>query len=506
MEQIIINKGPYDTRIAIKENDQLVELIIEGRKHKRLVGSVIKGRVTKVLPGMQAAFIDIGLSKDAFLYVEDFIEPLDDLSEMIIDGEEDELERGNEHRERIYAKPDDLHIEDLLQRGQQVLVQISKEPLGSKGARVTSYINLPGRFLVYMPTVKHVGVSRRIIDEGERARLKSIIEELSNESEGFIVRTVGEGKGKEDFEADMRMLKKVWAKIQQKAENIEAPAFIHTDLDPIYRAIRDFLTSETEAILLDSEDDYEKCLEMVNEYMPDKTSKVKLFTKNIPIFEEYGIEQQIEKALGKKVWLKSGGYLVIEQTEALTSIDVNTGKFVGKDDLEDTITKTNMDAAREIARQIRLRNLGGIIVIDFIDMLLKENRQKVLEVLEEEMSKDHARSYIYNFTALGLVEITRKRVRKSLDKLLCTPCPYCDGCGQIKDVSTVCYEIYRELYKMLYRNPVKEVTLRVHPKVALALRNEEQRVILDIQDLFATRVNIYSDDNLHHHTYNILIG
>ena len=397
-------------------------------------------------------------------------------------------------------------IGDLLKEGQEILVQISKEPLGTKGARITSHIALPGRYLVYMPTVNHIGVSRKIESEEERQRLKRIIlENRVGLSGGFIVRTAGEGKGEEEFKSDIRFLSTLWAEIKSKSERRAAPAMIHRDLNLVQRLLRDQLSADFTAIRIDNETEYASILEFVNRFQPFMVNRVKLYTKDTPIFEEFGVQDEIERALRAKVWLKSGGYIVIDQTEALVAIDVNTGKYVGKSNkLEDTIVKTNIEAAKEIARQIRLRDLGGIIVCDFIDMEDRKNRQKVTQTLEEALRADKSPSKVLQFNDFGLVAITRKRVKQSLLKIYCEPCSYCNGVGMVKSPQTVCYEIQAEAKKMakaLEEN--KEITLRVNPEVAKALKTDEASVITEIETLLKKEVLIKSDPLLHQEHFDI---
>ncbi|MFH0924823.1 MAG: Rne/Rng family ribonuclease [bacterium] len=443
-KEIIINTNPDEIRVALLEDNLLAELYIERHANERIIGNIYKGRVTKVLPGMQAAFVDIGLKKDAFLYVLDVFYDLETYEQTFFSEvkEEEAKEQSSEAIENIteetsiedyFAAP----IEELLQEGQEILVQVSKEPIGTKGARVTSHVTLPGRYLVYMPTVEHIGISRRIEDKNERNRLKDLILHLKPSTGGYIVRTVGEGRSEKHFRSDIEFLAKLWHNIYKKSESVAAPGLIHKDLDIIFRTIRDIFTDEIQYLVIDSEVEYQRCLEFVSDLLPQLTNRVKLFIKNKPIFDEYNIEEQIEKALRNKVWLKSGGYVVIEETEALVAIDVNTGKYVGKKNLEETILKTNLEAAKEIARQIRLRDLGGIIIIDFIDMEEEVNKENLLRTLETALKADRSRSKILQLSNLGLVEMTRKRVKQSLSKTLCKPCPYSKGKGRIKSDYTI---------------------------------------------------------------------
>ncbi|MBI4463701.1 MAG: Rne/Rng family ribonuclease [Acidobacteria bacterium] len=404
-------------------------------------------------------------------------------------------------QERETSKPT---IADLLKEGQEIIVQIAKEPLGSKGARITSHIALPGRYLVYMPTLDHIGVSRKVASEEERQRLKRIIlEHTRNLSGGFIVRTAGEGHSEEDFRQDIAYLASLWGEIKAKAEKVKVPAALHHDLNLVLRTLRDQVSEEYTVIWTDNEQEYAKVLDLVSKFQPSLLPRVKLYTKDVPIFEEMGIQEEINKALKTKVWLKSGGYIVINQTEALVAIDINTGKFVGKSNrLEDTIVKTNVDAIQEIVRQIRLRDLGGIIVIDFIDMDERKNRQKVMAALEEALKTDRAPSKILSINEFGLVAITRKRVRQSLERTLCQPCPDCSGSGFVKSVATISLEILAEARKLASQWEDKQVTLRVNPEVAKALKSRDSTVVQEIEQMSGKTVLIRTDPTLHMESFD----
>ncbi len=396
-------------------------------------------------------------------------------------------------------------ITDLLKEGQEILVQIAKEPIGKKGARITSHIALPGRFLVYMPTVNHTGVSRKIASEDERQRLKRIIlSERENGHGGFIVRTAAQGANEEELRADIRFLKGLWNEIKTRAENGKAPALIYHDLNVVERVLRDQVTSDFSAIWVDNEQEYERILRFANRFQPALVRRVKLYTKEIPLYEQFGLKEEIDKALKSKVWLKSGGYIVINQTEALVAIDVNTGKYVGKTArLEDTIVKTNVDAIKEIVRQIRLRDLGGIIVIDFIDMDERRNRQKVMQALEEALRSDRAPSKVLQFNDFGLVAITRKRVKQSLERTIGSPCPYCQSTGFVKSVNTICNEIYVELRKVAKHIDSADVMLRVNPEVAKALKSNNGRALLEMEEMTKKTVIVKSDPALHQEQFDV---
>jgi ribonuclease G len=396
-------------------------------------------------------------------------------------------------------------ISDLLKEGQEVLIQIAKEPIGKKGARITSHIALPGRFLVYMPTVNHTGVSRKISSDEERQRLKRIIiSERENGQGGFIVRTAAAGASEEDLRADIRFLKNLWHEIKTRSEEGKAPALIYHDLNVVERVLRDQVTSDFSAIWVDTEQEYERILRFANRFQPALVRRVKLYTKETPLFEQFGLKEEIDKALKSKVWLKSGGYIVINQTEALVAIDINTGKYVGKTArLEDTIVKTNVDAIKEIVRQIRLRDLGGIIVIDFIDMDERRNRQRVMQALEEELRNDRAPSKVLQFNDFGLVAITRKRVKQSLERTIGSPCPHCEATGFVKSVTTICNEIYVEMRKMAKHMERQDILLRVHPEVAKALKAQNGRWLTEMEELTKRTIIIKSDASLHEEQFDI---
>jgi ribonuclease G len=397
-------------------------------------------------------------------------------------------------------------ITDLLKEGQEILVQIAKEPLGQKGARITSHIALPGRYVVYMPTVEHLGVSRKIASDDERQRLKRILQaHRMGMTGGFIVRTAGEGKSEDDIASDMRFLYNMWLDIRQKAESRPAPALIYHDLDIVSRILRDQMAEQFKTIWLDNEELYERVLRFVQRFQPSAVGRVKLYTRDTPIFDAFNVTPELEKALRPKVWLKSGGYIVINQTEALVAIDVNTGKFVGKSNrLEDTIVKTNTEAVKEIVRQIRLRDLGGIIVVDFIDMDERKNRQKVMQALEEAMRADRAPNKILQFNDFGLVAITRKRVKQSLERTLCSPCPYCEGSGYVKSVQTVVGEILTEAQKIAKVVDTKDVTLRVNPEVAKFLKSTDNNYLEELEEKLGRPVLIVSDPLLQQEKFDLI--
>ena len=516
-KEMIVASNGHETMVAILEDDLVAEVFVERERQRGVVGNVYKGRVSKVLPGMQSSFIEIGLERDGFLYVTEVIDTLEEF-ERLESGDEDPepdgaaaggdaRSEGRDAKDRVRPQP---KIEDLLREGQEILVQVVKEPLGTKGARLTSHVTMPGRFLVFMPTVDHVGVSRKIESRDERGRLRGIVREF-RESHGFtggvIIRTAAAGRPKEDIISDLEAFHGIWTGIRQKMESSRAPAVVYREQSLVGKLLRDLLTDEFQAIRLDNPHDHQRVLELVERILPTLAPRVKLYSKPFPIFEEYGVQAEIDKALKSKVWLKSGGSIVINQTEALVAIDVNTGRYVGKKTsgrLEDTIVKTNLEAAKEIVRQIRLRDLGGIIVLDFIDMEEKKNRQKVLQAVEQELKKDRSPSKALAVSDFGLVIITRKRVKQSLERVLTEPCPYCSGTGAIKSSATICYEILSEVRKVGPDLNGHRLLLRVNPDIARALKEEESAVLRDLQQSIGKDVTIKPDVQLHHEQFDVM--
>ncbi|GAB4252529.1 MAG: hypothetical protein Kow00109_28140 [Acidobacteriota bacterium] len=676
IKDLIISAGGLEKKIALLEDDQVAQLFIERDAVGTILGNVYKGRVVRVLPGMQAAFVDIGLDQNAFLYLGDFFEDYEELSELVGSAEFDtaelpeppseerapaeekkkrrrkrasnkraaaeeqaaELEAdaarvsetaegaaaeaaapsggapgkepaaagadpspvvtpaepappvipppappepwegptilppslagvasrgkptfsagsdaglpailpemlktppapagtgrrrkktakvvvaeqpaieafarprgGGRSRSRSGSRASDGNGNAMLKAGREILVQVTKESIGRKGPRVTSHIVLPGRFIVFMPTVQHVGVSRRIESARERQRLRQIVMELRGEMEcGFIVRTAGEGKSREELKQDMMYLTRLWDQIRKRAEQASAPALLHADLGLVERILRDYLTDEFRSVRVDDEDEYQKIVEFVSSFNPELVERIRLYSGKLPIFDAFNITPEIERALKSKVWLASGGYIVINQTEALVAIDVNTGKYVGRtSSLEDTIAKTNLDAVREVVRQIRLRDLGGIIIVDFIDMDDPRNRKKVWEALQAELKKDKAPSKVLPFNEFGLVAITRKRVRQSLERTLCQSCYYCEGTGLTKSIRTVAISIYEEVRRILssLKKGSGELIIRCHPDVAQGLKTSEQRVRDAIQSLVGRKVTVVGDPLLHIEKFDLV--
>jgi ribonuclease G len=544
-KEMIISSSAHETRVAILEDDQVAEIFIERERQRGVVGNVYKGRVSKVLPGMQSAFVDLGLERDGFLYVTDVVATFEEFDRLDTDDDDPPSPalangtpavagqgtsslsgtplvtpsgahvrishggRGNGGR-RDREKGPEPKIEDLLKEGQEVIVQVAKEPLGTKGARLTSHATMPGRFLVFMPTVDHVGVSRKIDSRDERSRLRGIVREFREQTGftgGLIIRTAASGRPKEDIVSDLSYFHRVWTDVRQKAETSRAPAVVYQEQSLVAKLLRDLLTDDYSAIRIDNALEYRRVLELIERIMPSLAPKVKLYEKEFPIFEEYGVQAEIDKALRSKVWLKSGGSIVINQTEALVAIDVNTGRYVGKKTagrLEDTILKTNLEAVKEIVRQIRLRDLGGIIVLDFIDMEEKKNRQKVFQTVEQELRKDRSPSKALQVSDFGLVIITRKRVKQSLERVLTEPCPYCAGSAVIKSSSTICYEILSEVKKISGDLNGQSLILRVNPDIARALRDEERAVFKDLKQSLGREIALRPDAQLHHEQFDLM--
>ncbi len=548
-KEMIISTNGHETRVAILEDDLLAEVFVERERNRGVVGNVYKGRVSKVLPGMQSAFVDLGLERDGFLYVADVVNTMEEFERLSGDDDEDEPAaapsaaveaigsgaaevaasapgpaapatngggggrgrgRGGRSDRGDAQKGLEAKIEDLVKEGQDIIVQVAKEPLGTKGARLTSHVTMPGRFLVFMPTVDHVGVSRKISTREERNRLRGIVKEFREQHHfggGVIIRTAAEGKPKEDIVSDLQYFHRVWTEMRQKSESSRAPAVVFREASLVAKLLRDLLTDDYVAIRIDDAREYQRIVELLDRIMPGMSSRVKLHDKPYPIFEEYGVQAELDKALKSKVWLKSGGSIVINQTEALVAIDVNTGRYVGKKTtgrLEDTIIKTNLEAAKEIVRQMRLRDLGGIIVLDFIDMEEKKNRQKVFQAVEQELRRDRSPSKALQVSDFGLVIVTRKRVKQSLERTLTEPCPYCSGTGTIKSSSTVCYEILTEVKKVGPDLDGLGVLLRVNPDIARALKDEERGVLRDLKQMLGKDVIVKADVQLHHEQFDVM--
>lgn len=512
-KELVINAIGPEIRVALMEDQTIVELYVDRSDESNIAGNIYKGRVQRVLPGMQAAFVDIGLNQAAFIYVDDVID-----------------ERANGHPERILlsnaaaeeetdiitriADPVAEHdtasaknkspIEDLLSDGQDLLVQVARSPIGSKGARLTSYISIPGRFLVLMPTVDHIGISRRITDETERQRLKELVLSLRNQNFGYIVRTAGEGLNEEKMLKEMEFLTNLWSDIQMKFKEAPPSAMIHEELTVTLRSVRDLLAHDADKVTIDSPAVYNSVRSFIEKFMPRLAESVSLYPGAEPIFDAYNIEGDIRRALRKKVWLKCGGYIVIEITEALVAIDVNTGRYVGKYNFEETILKTNLEAVKEIAYQIRLRNLGGIIILDFIDMERKSNQEKVYTALIEALKKDKAKTNVLPMSDMGLIQMTRKRVVKSLPRMLCEPCLYCDGEGILLSKQTICNNIYREVIRLSQDIKGERISVRVNPKIAELLLGEAKEIIILLEKQLQRQVVIYPAADFHLEEFDIM--
>jgi len=497
---IAINVSREETRVAVLDNNQVSELHVDRAKHKDFVGNIYKGRVTKVLPGMQAAFIDIGMDKAAFMHVSDLA--LDsDPAETLLDTDDDEKGPEMPRPRRQTSKP----IEDLLHEGQELMVQISKGPIGTKGPRVTTYVSLPGRYLVFMPNVEHIGVSRRIPKDEERARLKEIMKRLRQPGHGYIVRTVSEGVREEDLRSDVEFLSVLWQDVLKKRDRLPAPSLLHTDLSLAFRVVRDLFTSKVERLWVDSREEYDAIKDFVRRFMPDQTSRIHYYDKEESLFDHLGIEMEISRALNRKVWLKSGGHIVIDHTEAMTVIDVNTGRFVGKRDQEETILKNNLEAAKEIAYQIKLRGIGGIIIIDFIDMEREKNREKVYQAFVDAMSNDKAKIRVSRISDLGLIELSRERVREDILRTLSEPCHYCDGRGYTKSPTTVAYDIFKDVRRIGSEALDAKIVIGAHPVVAGLLLDEERQGIEDLEQEYKAKIVIKPDPALHLEQYDLVL-
>jgi ribonuclease G len=497
---LVINAEGPETRVALIEKGLLSELYIERRRERGIVGNIYKGRVKRVLPGMQAAFVDLGIEKSAFLYVGDIRGAPEDFRALFSDSSDDESQgKKKDKKDKKAADKRGARIEDLVKEGQDVLVQVAKGPIGTKGARVTSYVSLPGRNLVFMPTVDHVGISRRIASDKERKRLRAIVDSMRPEGAGFIVRTVADGVAEKELRADMEFLIKLWNSILKKKQSQRAPALLYNDLDLLLRTVRDLFTPEVDKLILDSKSEHERLLKFVGAFMPDFAGKIELYQGREPIFDGYGLETEIDRALERKVLLKSGGSLIIDQGEALTAIDVNTGKFVGKKSmsLEETITKTNLEAAKEVADQLRLRNIGGMIIVDFIDMDKSSNREKVLRAFEESLKADKAKANVTKISELGLVEMTRKRTRESLGRMLTEPCPYCEGKGYVKSKTTVCAEILRRLRRDGNTFKTDGIVITCNPEIADLLVTVEQSYLEELEKRLQRRIIVAAKKRFH---------
>ena len=495
---ILINATFYENRIALVENGNLREFHLDRLSERGLIGNIYLGRVVRVLPGIDAAFVDIGLERTGFLYVEE--------AQHLYSESYQRLPPGHKlHQDPPRHLSTPPMINELVREGQDILVQIAKEPIGSKGARLTCNITLPCRNLVFMPLTDHIGISRKIEDEATRQLLREKIEGLRPPGAGFIMRTVAENIGDEELEADMEFLLLLWDEILGKARKATVPSLIYKDLDIILRAMRDFFTEETNELVTDSREVYEQLLSYAKNFAPHLQDRITFYDSDLPLFEYYGIEADISSALDKKVWLRSGGYIVIEPTEALTVIDVNSGRYVGANDLAETIFKTNMEAVREIARQLRLRNLGGIIIIDFIDMESEAHREELYTAFQEAMRDDKSKVNILKLSEFGLVQMTRKRTRESLQHLLCEPCPLCGGRASVKTAETVSYEIFREIIRQARQFEAEKLLVLVSREVSDRLLEEESATVAELESLIRKPIEIQVEPLYSQEQYDVVL-
>lgn len=481
-EEILVNVTPPETRVAVVENGAVQEIIIERTDHRGLVGNIYQGCVCRVLPGMQAAFVDIGLERAAFLHASD-----------IVDTE---------------GVPRSEHIREVVGEGDEIMVQVVKDPLGTKGARLTTNISIPSRYLVFMPTLRTVGVSQKIEDEGERKRLRDILQgfvDSESEQGGFIARTAAEGVSEEALVRDMGFLTKLWLGIRERSQSCDDISMVHDDLPLALRALRDLVGPEVERVRIDSRLTVERARTFTAKYIPDVVARVEYYQGEHPLFDLYGVEDEIRKALQRRVQLKSGGHLILDQTEAMTTIDVNTGAFVGHRNLEETIFKTNLEAAQAICRQLRLRNLGGIIILDFIDMEDEEHKRQVLRALEKCLARDHTKTHITDVSALGLVEMTRKRTRESLGHILCEPCTCCGGRGTLKTVETTCYEIFREILREVRQFEVESLLVLASQEVIDHLLDEETGYLAELGELTGKPIQLQAETLYTQEQYDIVL-
>ncbi|MBK1852149.1 ribonuclease G [Marinobacter sp. 1-4A] len=490
-EEILINVTPVETRVALVENGMLQEAYIERASRKGIVGNIYKGKVVRVLPGMEAAFVDIGLERAAFIHASDVV-PNQSSTADSSDGPK--------------AVPD---IRTLLREGQSLVVQVTKDPIGTKGARLTTQLSIPSRYLVFMPDVSHVGISQRIEDEAERSRLKALVEEGAaahpDIQGGYIIRTAAEAATSEELLADMNYLHHLSQSIHDRIAKVQAPAAVYKDLPLFIRTIRDLIRPQTEKVRIDSRESHQRVMEFVDEFVTEFADKVEYYPGERPIFDLYSVEDEIQKALSRKVQLKSGGYVIIDQTEAMTTIDINTGAFVGHRNLEETIFKTNLEAARAISRQLRLRNLGGIIIIDFIDMEDVEHQRQVHRMLEKMLERDHAKTKITGVSELGLVEMTRKRTTESLGQVLCEPCPICDGRGFLKTSETVCFEIFREILRVNRAYDAESYLVMASQSVVDRLVDEESDNVADLETFIAKTVRFQVEPFYSQEQYDVVL-
>ncbi|MEZ4319177.1 MAG: Rne/Rng family ribonuclease [Myxococcota bacterium] len=499
---MITNTTARETRVALLENGRLAELHVDRGDGRGYVGNVYLGKVVRVLPGMQAAFVDIGLERAAFLYVGDIHADV-----LKLEGRDSTAPPTTDAESRATPKPGQAPIQDLLKEGQQVVVQVAKDPIGTKGARLTMHIALPGRYLVFMPTVNHVGISRRIDQDKERRRLRSIVEKNRAKGAGYIVRTVCAGQSTETLRADMKFLETSWARVAELLPKKKAPALLHAEFDIVLRAVRDLFDEDVERVVVDDKKVFETVKDFIAGVMPEAVDRVHHYRGTEPIFDTYGVETEIGRSLGRKVWLKSGGYLVIDQTEALMAIDVNSGKFVGSSSLEDTTLRINLEAVDEVVNQLRLRNMGGIIIIDLIDMDREQNREQVYRRLEDALKKDRARTNVLRISDLGLVEMTRKRVQEGLDRYLREDCPTCGGTGHVRSKSTIAFDILREVKREAHRaNGADSIYVNTTPAIADLLYGARYQDLEAIEKDLGKRIVVRALGHYHPEQYEVYVS
>ncbi|MFQ6021639.1 MAG: ribonuclease G [Acidiferrobacterales bacterium] len=484
-EEILINVTPQETRVAVVENGVLQELHIERTRTRGIVGNIYKGRVVRILPGMQAAFVDIGLERAAFLHATDCRSGANDGSS------------GEEH----------APIHELLHEGEEIIVQVAKDPLGNKGARLTMSLTLPARYLVYMPLTQHIGISQKIEDENERERLRDLLKAAADNGAdgGYILRTMAETASEEELRHDVRYLRRVWSAVQNQMRVVQPGMLVRADLPLAIRAMRDLVRDNVEKIRIDSRETFQKAYEFAHEFVPEVETCIEYYPGERPIFDLYSVEDEIQKALQRKVPLKSGGYLIIDQTEAMTTIDVNTGAYVGRRTLEETLFKTNLEAAQGIARQLRLRNIGGIIIIDFIDMADAEHRRQVVRALEKALARDRTKAYIVEMSALGLVELTRKRTRESLERVLCEPCAVCGGRGVLKTPQTACYEVFREILREARQFGTDQYLVLASQVVIDMLLDEEADSLAKLQEFIGKPIHLQVEPLYHQEQFDVVL-
>ncbi len=486
-EQFLINFTPQETRAALLQQGVVQELHIERTNGRGIVGNVYLGRVVRVLPGMQSAFIEIGLERTAFLHVADI------WSERLV---------GNG-----YNSHDTRPIERILSEGQAITVQVQKDPIGTKGARLTTQISIAGRLLVHLPQDTHIGVSQRIGDEAEREKLRARIVALLpvDQPGGYILRTVAAEAGDEELAADIAYLRRIWSEIKSRSVGALPPTLLHHDLTLAQRVLRDLVSSETSGVIIDSRENFQKLQSFAHEYVPQVSDRLMHYTGERPLFDMHGVEDEIQKALARRVDLKSGGYLIFDQTEAMTTVDVNTGGYVGARNFDDTIFKTNLEAAQAIARQLRLRNLGGIIIADFIDMEDQQHQEAVLAEFNKALARDHTRITVSGFTQLGLVELTRKRTRESLAHVLCEPCPTCGGRGEVKTAQTVCYEVLRELLREARQFTAREMRVLASPVVIDLFLDEESQALAMLSEFIGLPISLHAESGYTQEQFDIVL-